>query len=336
MYKPAMQWGGRTDPEEGAGADRWHHRVLLDDPSTTGTPEVGLLGFACDVGVRRNQGRVGAAAGPQALRKGLANLAWHGDEKLAVRDFGTVEVGDEALEQGQQRLARRVAQALPQVRRLLVVGGGHETAWGSFQGLAQCHDPAATRIGIINLDAHFDLRRIGAQGPSSGTPFAQIAEYSGPDAFHYCCLGVARSSNTQSLFERARELGVSHREDREMRLVDLPDILQQVRQFCQGMDLLYLSIDLDVLPHYQAPGVSAPAVRGVALEVVLAVIEEIERIAATLPLGMPLVEICELNPEFDQSGATAKTAALLADTLLCPLRRPRGGTYQSQEKEAKQ
>lgn len=121
-----------------------------------------------------------------------------------------------------------------------------------------------------------------------------------------------------------------------MRVADIPAVLEQVRQFCQGLDLLYLTIDLDVLPHYQAPGVSAPAVRGVPLDVVLAVIEEIERIAATLPLGMPLVEICELNPEFDQSGATAKTAALLADTLLCPLRRPRDGTYQSQEKEVKQ
>lgn len=289
---------------------------------TTSDPQVGLLGFACDAGVRRNKGRLGAAGGPQALRRALANLAWHGADQLTLRDYGTVEVADDALEAGQQALALKVAQALPEVRRLLVAGGGHETAWGSFQGLARCHDPATTRIGIINLDAHFDLRMIGEQGPSSGTPFAQIADYCGPEAFHYCCLGLARSSNTRSLFERARALGVSYREDRQMRVSDLPEILEQVRRFCQNLDLLYLTIDLDVLPHYQAPGVSAPAARGVALEVLQAVIDEIERIAAALPLGMPLVEICELNPEFDQSGVTAKTAALLADTLLCPSCRP--------------
>lgn len=317
-YKPAAKWDGRTDPEEGAGAIRWHQRVVTGSGPAAVEDRIGLLGFACDAGVRRNKGRPGAKAGPDALRGALSGLAWHGGHDLRLYDFGTVEVEGDALEQGQQALAARVAQALPRVRRLLVAGGGHETAWGSFQGLAQQYDPATTRIGIINLDAHFDLRMIGEQGPSSGTPFAQIAEYCGPEAFHYCCLGLARSGNTQSLFDRARELGVSYREDRQMRVSDMPAILAQIRQFCSGKDLLYLTIDLDLLPHYQAPGVSAPAVRGVSLEVVQAVIEEIEEIAAGLPLGMPLVEISELNPEFDRSGVTAKTAALLADTLLCP------------------
>lgn len=320
-FRPASNWEGRIDTEEGPGAIRWHQKVapsLIGGTSST----VGLLGFACDAGVRRNKGRLGAAAGPSALRRQLANLAWHGGENLSVRDFGTVEVEGDALEQGQDELASRVAEALLSVRRLLVMGGGHETAWGSFSGLARRFDPTTTRIGIINLDAHFDLRMTGEQGPSSGTPFAQIAEQIGREAFHYCCLGLARTSNTDSLFKRADELGVSYREDRDMRLSDIPEVLKQVRDFCQGLDMIYLTIDLDVLPHYQAPGVSAPAARGVPLEVVEAVITEVEHIAASLPKGMPLAEISELNPEFDESGVTAKTAALLADTILCPNRRP--------------
>lgn len=321
IFKLASKWRGRIDTEEGPGSIRWHQKVL---PASTGCPglTVGMLGFACDAGVRRNKGRLGAAAGPFALRNQLSNLAWHGDDDLSVTDFGTVEVEDDSLEQGQDELASRVAEALPSVSRLLVMGGGHETAWGSFSGLARLFDPTNTRIGIVNLDAHFDLRMTGEQGPSSGTPFAQIAERYGPEAFHYCCLGLARSSNTYSLFERARALGVSYREDRNMRVSDIPEVLNQLREFCQGLDMVYLTIDLDVLPHYQAPGVSAPAARGVALEVVQAVIDELEHIAGSLPRGMPLVEISELNPEFDQSGVTAKTAALLADTLLCPNRRP--------------
>ena len=38
-----------------------------------------LIGFACDEGVRRNGGRVGAKDGPRAIRAALANLAWHQD-----------------------------------------------------------------------------------------------------------------------------------------------------------------------------------------------------------------------------------------------------------------
>ncbi|QBM16886.1 formimidoylglutamase [Marinobacter sp. JH2] len=315
-FKPASEWHGRVDSEEGAGAIRWHQKVSLAPDGCSGQT-VGMLGFSCDAGVQRNKGRLGAAAGPDALRRQLGGLAWHGGDDLSVIDLGTVEVSGDALEQGQEELASKVAEALSSVSRLLVVGGGHETAWGSFSGLAKAYDPTTTKIGIINLDAHFDLRMKGEQGASSGTPFAQIAEHCGQGHFHYCCLGVARTSNTSSLFDRACAMGVSYREDRYMREVDIPDVIEQIREFSQGLDMLYLTIDLDVLPHYQAPGVSAPAARGVVLEVVQAVVDELEQIAATLPYGMPLVEICELNPEFDESGVTAKTAALLADTLLC-------------------
>lgn len=320
-FRQASDWKGRTDSEEGDDAIRWHHRVS-SVPEDRADSTVGVLGFACDAGVRRNRGRLGAAGGPFALRSQLANLAWHGDNDLSAVDFGTVTVAGDDLENGQAELALHVADALPLVRRLLVVGGGHETAWGSFSGLAKVLDPTRLRTGIINLDAHFDLRMTGKQGGSSGTPFAQIAGQYGKDAFHYCCLGVSRTSNTRSLFERAREFGVSYREDRDMCVSDIPEVLEQVRAFCEGLDLVYLTIDLDVLPHYQAPGVSAPAARGVALEVVQAVIEEVERLSGSMPRGMPLVEISELNPEFDESGVTAKTAALLADTLLCPDCRP--------------
>jgi formiminoglutamase (EC 3.5.3.8) len=44
---------------------------------------IALLGFVCDEGVRRNQGRTGAAEGPQAIRQALANMASHaGHERL--------------------------------------------------------------------------------------------------------------------------------------------------------------------------------------------------------------------------------------------------------------
>ena len=53
----------------------WHNKV---QPWQAGSePGVVLLGFACDEGVRRNKGRVGAAAAPLAVRKLLANTAWH-------------------------------------------------------------------------------------------------------------------------------------------------------------------------------------------------------------------------------------------------------------------
>ena len=56
-------WQGRVDAAEGALAPRWHQamRPLARD---TGAGTVVLIGFACDAGVPRNQGRTGAAGGP--------------------------------------------------------------------------------------------------------------------------------------------------------------------------------------------------------------------------------------------------------------------------------
>ena len=57
---------------------------------------------------------------------------------------------------------------------VIVIGGGHETAWGHFQGLAHPNKD----IAILNFDAHFDLRPlINGQLGSSGTPFRQIHNF---------------------------------------------------------------------------------------------------------------------------------------------------------------
>ena len=313
-HLPPAHWQGRTDIEDAPYTERWHNRITPDEENTAAT-DFGLLGFACEVGVLRNKGRGGAAEGPAALRKQLSNLAWHGNKQTAT-DFGTVEVNDDDLEAGQQLLASHVDKALSKVQRLLVIGGGHETAWGSFNGLSQHLGPQA-RIGIINLDAHFDLRSPGVNGPSSGTPFYQIKQLAG-DNFHYCCLGVARAANTKALFDRASQWNVSYREDHQMEADQIDDILTQVQDFCAGKDALYLTIDLDVLPHYQAPGVSAPAALGVPLSVIARVIAEVQRCAGNCRFGLPLVEITELSPANDNQGTTARTAAVLADRLLCP------------------
>ena len=63
--------------------------------------------------------------------------------------------------------------------RVVGLGGGHEIAWASYQGIAQAlqDDARLARLGIVNFDAHFDLRKPEVAGPgTSGTPFLQIAE----------------------------------------------------------------------------------------------------------------------------------------------------------------
>jgi formiminoglutamase len=294
-------WTGRIDSGEGGRARRWHQVIA---PLQAGQQKgIALHGFVCDEGVRRNQGRIGAAAGPTALRKALANMAWH--PMLPLYDAGDVCCGDGDLAAAHQRLADRVC-ALAQAGHLsLVLGGGHETAYGHWLGLANAHP--GKRIGIVNFDAHFDLR-VAAEA-TSGTPFAQVAAECarrGQD-FHYLCMGVAETANTCALFDTARRLGATWRLDTDMMQWQLPDSSAQLAAFTDQLDLIYLTIDLDVLPAAQMPAVSAPAGFGVEI----GVIDYLSRqLAASGKLAG--ADLVEFNPAFDIDSHGAKAAARLA------------------------
>lgn len=302
------RWQGRTDPEP--NSERWHQRIQpLADHAT---PGCALLGFASDAGVARNQGRVGAAKGPAAIRQALAPQAWH--RQGPAYDAGDVVCEGDALEQAQQALGERLAALLDTGHLSVVMGGGHEIAFGSWQGLArhlESQSAQAPRIGIINLDAHFDLRD-PQHVRSSGTPFAQIAEqckYRGWP-FHYACLGVSQASNTRALFERAAELNVLVREDREFSPTAIDRLIEDVHAFIAACDHLYLTIDLDVFPACEAPGVSAPAARGVSLALLEPLIEAIRDSGK-----LRLADLAELNPDYDIDNRTAKLAARLVHLL---------------------
>jgi formiminoglutamase len=300
-------WQGRVDQE--ADSARWHQRIL--PLAADSQPGVALLGFASDEGVRRNHGRVGAVNGPQAIRKALANLAWH--RQGPAYDAGDVVCADGDLEAAQARLGQNVCARLDAGHLPVVLGGGHEVAYGSWLGIAEHLAPrrVAPRIGIINFDAHFDLRD-PAHIHSSGTPFAQIAEQCATRGwpFAYACLGVSRTSNTRALFQRAAALGVLVREDREMRADTLTAVDAELTAFVTGCDAIYLSIDLDVLPAGEAPGVSAPSARGVPLALLEPLLESVRDSGK-----LRLVDLAELNPLHDVDSRTARLAARLIHLL---------------------
>ncbi|MFD7919884.1 formimidoylglutamase [Streptomyces sp. NPDC059740] len=318
---PSQPWTGRDD---GPGTDtlRWHHavrteprpgqaasaRTVPDDG--TETPDAALVGFRSDEGVRRNQGRQGAANGPAALRRALASMALPAPDQ--VWDAGDVRVADGDLEAGQHRLGAAVATLLDEGRPVVVLGGGHEVAYGSYLGIARSRAlRGAARLGVLNLDAHFDLR--DDVRPSSGTPFLQMAreEERQGRALNYWVLGVSQPSNTQRLFHTADKLGVRYLPDTECGLLGLERAERFVDAFLAECDLVHLSIDLDVLPAAAAPGVSAPAAYGVPMEVVERVCT---RIAASGKLAV--CDVAELNPDLDVDQRTARAGARLVHSVL--------------------
>jgi formiminoglutamase len=298
-----FEWLGRDDAEETGVSTRWHHRVRPADANSTGG--VTLIGFGVDEGVRRNAGRTGAALGPLALRGALANLPVLGEP--ALWDAGDVACADGALETAQAQLGERVAEALARGSLPLVLGGGHEMAWGTFQGIVQKRSDASNLL-VVNLDAHFDLR-VAARG-NSGTPFRQMHDWCTErgQAFHYRVFGISRFANTQALFDRAHGMGVRYWLDDSLQDANgLRDAQQALATDLARSEAVYLTVCLDVLPGAQAPGVSAPAPLGVPLAQVERLIDQV------LASGrLVAADIAELNPALDRDGLTARVAARLA------------------------
>jgi len=306
-FEKEYTWHGRIDSEETKGLANRLHEIIV--PFTKQKNALALIGFCSDEGVRRNKGRVGAKKSPNILRSALANLPWPPSKK--IYDAGNITCPDQDLEKAHKALAEQVQHCLDHNNLTVVLGGGHEIAYGSWLGLIQHFkkkvDSTLPSIGIINLDAHFDLRK-DTNGASSGTPFYQIAQACSKDniPFNYCCLGVSDISNTEALFQRADNLNVSYRRDNEMGIHQLDETMLQVSKFIDKVDVIYLTIDLDVLPASVMPGVSAPAPRGVDLAVIETIIDTITKSGK-----MKLADIAEYNPNYDIDNCSARVAARL-------------------------
>ena len=296
----SFTWQGRHDGD-GEEHRRIHHVV-----NTTQHASFALIGFGSDEGVKRNKGRLGAADAPNMIRAQLANLPVH--QSVSIVDIGTVVCEQGPLEKAQAELADQVERSLQQGMKPIVLGGGHEVAFGSFSGLFQYiqHHEPQQKIGIINFDAHFDLRE--AEQVTSGTPFLNAAKLSEQNQkeFHYLCIGVAKHSNTKALFDTADRLNCQYIYDQQLQLSEIDHLISKINGFIEKIDALYITVDLDVFSASIAPGVSAPAVKGIDLSVFDPLFQAIKKSGK-----IRVFDVAECNPRFDLDNRTAKLAAYI-------------------------
>lgn len=307
QWEPAAPglWQGRDDSAEATNARRVFQTITVSPTFSPGAyrDKIALLGFACDEGVKRNRGRPGAAGAPDALRMALANLASHAGHDRLV-DMGNLLAPTADLEGAQLALRDAVYQCQQAGMRTFVLGGGHETAFGHGAGILDAFPDE--RVGIINLDAHLDLRY--GERATSGTPFRQLAQRCDLQQreFHYACFGVSRAANTQALWDEAEKRKVLVVED-----LQCGDALSPLTTFINQMDKIYLTVDLDVLPVWEMHAVSAPAALGVPLATLMRLVEPICRSGK-----LQAVDMVEFNPRFDSDFRAARVAARLGWQIL--------------------
>jgi formiminoglutamase len=298
-------WTGRTSGKQAY----LHEKVILHDALNTLQPTSGkkvfaLLGYACDEGVRRNFGRPGAVDGPNAIRTQLGKMANHLPDSTALIDLGDLHCSHGDMESTQMVLDQQLQSILDNNALPLLLGGGHDIAYGHYCGLRNYLGKQQT-LGIINFDAHFDLRK-NDKGNHSGTPFYQIAEDAAKQdiPFNYLCLGIRKDANTSELYKTAKTLGVQYVSRADFTMQTFAQVEQSIKNFLTTVDKVYVTIDLDGFSSAYAPGVSAPSPLGFSPEIVLASLAVI--IGSNKLISL---DLAEMNPAFDRDDQTAKLAA---------------------------
>lgn len=298
-------WCGRIDSETDPLSYRVHQQVKLLDLTAeikeAGTGKsFGLIGFKCDEGVRRNQGRRGAAKAPEEVRRAMAKLPWHLPMNAKVFDAGDIECVGGNMEEAQAELGKAVSFLLKKGVTPFIIGGGHETFYGHYLGVREYLGTDA-RIGIINIDAHFDMRQYEQQ-PSSGTMFKQILDQD--QNCGYLAAGIQKLGNTAALFETARKYNVSYIVEEQLSAPDPSGVLKQLDDFAAKYDNLILTLCTDVINSSFAPGVSAPSPFGLEPKKVRELVRYIVSNEKTISF-----DVCEVNPDFDNGNKTIALAA---------------------------
>lgn len=305
---PASAWD-RPDP--GDPRDRTFAQALRDPPPD---PPVVLLGLPFDGAVL---GRRGAREGPEAVRAALAGMKTcrlpEHRTAVAAADWGDVDLPPDAPVEEAHQAARRAAREAREADATLVaLGGDHSLTYP----LARPHAEAVDDLGVVNVDAHLDVRAVDGP-PNSGSSFGRLLRDDLVAGAHLVELGLRDFATSRTYVDWARDRGATLVSADEARRTDPATLVADAYQGpLEGVDAIYLSLDVDAVDQAHAPGVSAPTPGGLSSARFAALAREAVRQA---PVPVAGVDLVETAPRHDPTDRTARTAALALAHVLAEL-----------------
>lgn len=154
-------------------------------------------------------------------------------------------------------------------------------------------------VGVISLDAHLDCREVEGQ-PTSGSPYRQLFE-AGLDALAVVGARHFETSTAYAEFLREQDGEIITAEEVGADPVEATD---RALDAMDGVETIYLSVDMDVLDVTAGPGVSAPTPGGISTRELFRVVRMLasdDRLAG--------VEVVETAPSLCPDGRTADAAS---------------------------
>ena len=284
--------------------------LIRTDIASATSSDIVIIGVPTDEGIRRNGGRVGAAQAPDEIRKYLKRLTpFSGKEQQ--RDISTIKIFDhgnisgKTLEEIHQAATATVLNYSSRGCFVISIGGGHDITYPVVKGI---HQSQNQQIGLINIDAHLDVRPKKNNLHHSGSSFRLLIEEEIIAPTRFVEFGIQPFSASKEHCDWTTDQGASILFYDAIRSADvetaLIEVIEQIGKF-------YLSFDIDSIRSADAPGCSAPSPIGFSADEAL----QICSIAASSGqlIGFDLVEV---NPLFDVDSRTSRLAARMIATCI--------------------
>jgi len=240
---------------------------------------------------------------PAAIRAALFRYStYSGTDEIELNGLAFSDLGDIANpdhEDGEKRVAAFLADVRENYKLLIALGGDNSITYSVAAGLW----PDLSKIGLITLDAHHDLR----DGISNGSPVWRLIQ-GGLPGKNIVQIGISDFANSKAYTDRANENGVHIVYRDALRKRPISDVMAEALDIAgSGGREIYVDLDVDVCDRSVAPACPASVPGGISADE----IRQATRLLANDP-RVRAIDITEIDAKLDSPDQrTIRLAALL-------------------------
>ena len=279
--------------------------LLTNDASAP----VALLGAPLGVG-SITPGRCDLA--PETLRAAMKRMSVYDLETetdlsaLRVFDAGDVGLGQASPAEALAPIFERLAPLLKAHKLTMLIGGNNAVT----RPAVHAHDAMLQGVGLLTLDAHFDLRDTDC-GLTNGNPVQALLDDGMPGA-HIAQIGLLPFANTKKAHGKAKAAGIYVATAAACRAQGMAAIAANaLERLAARCDAIHVDFDIDVIERSAMPGAPGARPGGVSPQDFF----DATRLICAHP-KVRSVDLTEFDPSLDVAAIGALTAARWACEVL--------------------
>jgi arginase family enzyme len=240
---------------------------------------------------------------PSLLRRTLRRIGRYDIEtgreiSAHVADHGDVDLIGLSIEQATDPIRDRVQSSASLHDLTLLVGGNNAVTRPGVLGLGL----PLEKVGLITLDAHFDMRET-SEGLSNGNPVRALIEDGLPGA-NIAQVGLAGFANSKKMHDDAVAAGNLVITIGEVRLNGIESAIDRALAHVEQCEAIVVDCDIDVIDRSQFP--AAPGARPGGMDA-SDFFKAVRHLASDRRVRV--IDLTEWDPPLDPTDLSALTAA---------------------------